>query len=315
MMAAFNHFSKKIQLGIFLLLGFFLQACSPSFSVKNKVQQATEANQTAATYNDYIISEAHPERLFEQMHQRGATDADSRELCEVLQNLSKVQLSLFEEEIKKTENEVLVSGCKSKLIEDLNNYFSEQVNQLVQISNNSSSTKFSNKVLYRDTSQGYRALTGDVGPKELVLTFDDGPSPEYSEKILKALDDVNAKAIFFQLGKSVEAHPEITRKIGQAGHAVGSHSYSHKCLASSSACRRTNGFALNFDQAVEEIRRGHQSVLKALGWVMPFFRFPYGESSPELSAYLRKNGIAEFYWKVDSNDWRAQSLVQLLEKT
>ena len=63
--------------------------------------------------------------------------------------------------------------------------------------------------------------------KEVYLTFDDGPNPETTPKLLKLLDRYNAKATFFCLGENVEAYPELYQSILDQGHAVGNHSYSH----------------------------------------------------------------------------------------
>lgn len=64
-------------------------------------------------------------------------------------------------------------------------------------------------------------------PGTIFLTFDDGPTPEVTEWVLDTLDRYDAKATFFCLGKNVDLHPEIFRKIKARGHAVGNHSYSH----------------------------------------------------------------------------------------
>ncbi|MEN0058884.1 MAG: polysaccharide deacetylase family protein, partial [Bdellovibrio sp.] len=95
---------------------------------------------------------------------------------------------------------------------------------------------------------------------------------------------------------------------------VGSHSVTHPCLGGSSSCRRANGRVYSYSQAVSEIQGGHQAVYDVLGWVDPFFRFPYGESSPELKNYLRQAQVAEFFWSIDSEDWKATSNRQLLDK-
>jgi len=63
--------------------------------------------------------------------------------------------------------------------------------------------------------------------KTLYLTFDDGPTPEITDEVLKILNDYKAMATFFCLGRNVERHPEIYGRIVEAGHAVGNHTYSH----------------------------------------------------------------------------------------
>ncbi|MCK4345957.1 MAG: polysaccharide deacetylase family protein, partial [Bacteroidales bacterium] len=62
---------------------------------------------------------------------------------------------------------------------------------------------------------------------KVFLTFDDGPDPEVTPWVLDLLNQYNAKATFFCLGKNVERHPDIFQRIKDEGHAVGNHSYSH----------------------------------------------------------------------------------------
>ena len=72
---------------------------------------------------------------------------------------------------------------------------------------------------------------------EVALTFDDGPDPRYTPAVLDLLKRWNARATFFVLGKEVEAHPDLARRIVAEGHAIGSHGYSHTPLAFLSASR------------------------------------------------------------------------------
>ena len=65
-------------------------------------------------------------------------------------------------------------------------------------------------------------------PEGVFLTFDDGPTPGITEWILAMLEKYDAKATFFVLGKNVEAYPDLFRRIVDAGHKVGNHTYSHR---------------------------------------------------------------------------------------
>src|SRR5271165_7340723 len=62
---------------------------------------------------------------------------------------------------------------------------------------------------------------------EVVLTFDDGPLPPYTTRVLDILDSECVKATFFLVGQMAKAHPEVVRRIHQAGHSIGTHSYTH----------------------------------------------------------------------------------------
>jgi peptidoglycan/xylan/chitin deacetylase (PgdA/CDA1 family) len=138
----------------------------------------------------------------------------------------------------------------------------------------------------------------------------------YTPSILRSLKEVNAKAVFFALGKAVRANPEALKMVAADGHTVGSHSVTHKCIGTRPNCKGSNGGrVMTFAEASAEVRGGHQAVYDTLGFVDPFFRFPFGESSPELKNYLKESSTGEFYWSIDSNDWKAQSNEEMMRNT
>jgi len=132
-----------------------------------------------------------------------------------------------------------------------------------------------------------------LGPKEVVLTFDDGPMPWITKSILDTLDRFCTKATFFPVGRMAIAYPATLRDVLARGHTVGSHTWSHpKNLA-----------LLQSARAVDEIERGIAAVALAAGQpVAPFFRFPGLNDSVSLLAYLQQRGIATFTVDVVSND-------------
>jgi peptidoglycan-N-acetylglucosamine deacetylase len=75
----------------------------------------------------------------------------------------------------------------------------------------------------------YPGLTWNIPGRDrvLYLTFDDGPTPDITDRVLHILAASNARATFFCIGRNAERHPEILRRIRDAGHAVGNHTYSH----------------------------------------------------------------------------------------
>jgi len=75
----------------------------------------------------------------------------------------------------------------------------------------------------------YPGLTWNIpaGDRVLYLTFDDGPTPDVTGRVLSMLEEANARATFFCIGRNVERNPEILQRILNAGHAVGNHTYSH----------------------------------------------------------------------------------------
>ncbi len=134
--------------------------------------------------------------------------------------------------------------------------------------------------------------------KEVVLTFDDGPWPENTPMVLKALTDNCSKATFFEIGEHATWHPEITRMLIAAGMTVGSHTWSHKDLA-------RNPYAKDIEKAKDEIEMGVSAVHMAAGApIAPFFRFPDLQQPAEIIAYLGTRSIATFSTDIDSFDFK-----------
>lgn len=297
-----------------LLLG--LAGCGNP--VSHQLQNSVVANKTAASLAEWEASPSNPEVLFAQWREEASRDAKAqallqKQICEKLQSLDGLSLTVFEQAINEEINRPLVADCKKDLLAQLDRHYAAERSLMPNVAND---FQFPTNIQKRDVSRGYYARAGDVGFKEIILSFDDGPSAEHSPSILKSLKEVNAKAHFFELGKNVRVHPEITKMIAADGHAIGSHSISHRCIAPTPVCQRlTHGNLLSFDEAVAEIKGGHQAVFDVLGWVEPFFRFPYGEDSSELRNFLNANSTGQFAWNVDSEDWRAQTNDEILKKT
>jgi peptidoglycan/xylan/chitin deacetylase (PgdA/CDA1 family) len=142
--------------------------------------------------------------------------------------------------------------------------------------------------------------------KEVVLTFDDGPWPENTPAVLKALADNCLKATFFEIGEHATWHPEITKQVIEAGMTVGSHTWSHKDLAK-------NPYAKDIELAKAEIEMGVSAVhMAANAPIAPFFRFPDLQQPPELLAYLAERNIATFSTDIDSRDFKMNKPEQVI---
>jgi len=139
---------------------------------------------------------------------------------------------------------------------------------------------------------------------EVVLTFDDGPWPGNTERVLKALADQCTHAIFFPIGEHAGWHPEILKEVIAAGHTVGSHTWSHKDLTK-----------LSFDDAKAEIEKGIAAVSIAAGNkpIVPFFRFPALRNPPEIVKYLGTRNIAIFSTDWDSFDFKIRHPDQVIK--
>ena len=133
---------------------------------------------------------------------------------------------------------------------------------------------------------------------EVVLTFDDGPLPKYSNQILQILADQCIKATFFTIGQQARANPEGVRKLIAAGHTVGTHSQNHPLTFRK----------MSYDQAKQEMDQGIASVTAALTdpatQLAPFFRIPGLERAGPVEDYAASMGIQ--VWSADfvADDWR-----------
>jgi peptidoglycan/xylan/chitin deacetylase (PgdA/CDA1 family) len=132
-----------------------------------------------------------------------------------------------------------------------------------------------------------------AGQKVLALTIDDGPDPEWTPKVLEVLREHHVTATFFMIGSSAAAHPDVVRSVAAGGHAIASHTWSHRNLPRlSPAAART------------EIERGLDAVTSAAGGVRPsLFRAPYGNWSPVVFAACAELAQRPIAWDVDPRDW------------
>jgi peptidoglycan/xylan/chitin deacetylase (PgdA/CDA1 family) len=132
---------------------------------------------------------------------------------------------------------------------------------------------------------------------EVVLTFDDGPHPEFTRQILDALAAQCTKATFFTVGRMLKNFPDVARQEQAEGHTVGTHTYTHRNLAGASNAQAEQQIESTFNIAQATLPEG----------VAPFFRFPYLSDPKRVRDYLAKRNIAVFGIDVDSFDWRVRT--------
>jgi peptidoglycan/xylan/chitin deacetylase (PgdA/CDA1 family) len=143
---------------------------------------------------------------------------------------------------------------------------------------------------------------------EVVLTFDDGPWPPTTQRVLAALAHECVRATFFLIGKPASEHPGLVRRIAAEGHTVGHHTWLHRSL-----------MRIPPDETTEEIDHGIAAVEMALHGVAsstpttPFFRFPGFESTPATLELLQSRGIAVFGADLWAGDWKPMTPKQELK--
>lgn len=143
---------------------------------------------------------------------------------------------------------------------------------------------------------------------EVVLTFDDGPWPPTTPKVLDALAHECVLATFFLIGKPASEHPELVRRIAAEGHSIGHHTWTHFDLAH---MPRKNAFHQIEDgiAAVEKALHGAAAEVPST----PFFRFPNFDMTPATLNLLRSRGIVVFGTDLLANDWDRMAPTQELK--
>lgn len=132
--------------------------------------------------------------------------------------------------------------------------------------------------------------------KKIYLTFDDGPTPEITNWVLNQLEQYNAKATFFCIGKNIAANPEIFNQILEKGHSIGNHTYNH-----------LNGWKTTSQEYLENIEACETAILNLKSEIKDLkskiFRPPYGKVKVAQAKKLRQQGYKIIMWDVLSADF------------
>jgi peptidoglycan/xylan/chitin deacetylase (PgdA/CDA1 family) len=138
----------------------------------------------------------------------------------------------------------------------------------------------------------------------IALTFDDGPNPAVTPRLLDLLDRYNARATFFLIGRHVRACPELAAEIAARGHVVGNHTETHPRLTWCSAQRTLN-----------ELQRCQQAVEQATSRACRWMRPPYGARGPQSAGAVRAAGLeGVVMWSVWARDWKPQPAARVIER-
>src|SRR5579862_8053601 len=134
------------------------------------------------------------------------------------------------------------------------------------------------------------------GPAAVAITFDDGPHPEGTPKMLEVLAEFEVKATFFLVGEQVVKRPALARQIVAQGHTVGLHGYIHRPHPTRKA-----------DAMLDDFERGAYAIADATGVEPRLHRPPYGIYSPATLRIARERGLQPLLWSKWGKDWRKMS--------
>ncbi|GEP43151.1 hypothetical protein BGE01nite_24420 [Brevifollis gellanilyticus] len=134
----------------------------------------------------------------------------------------------------------------------------------------------------------------ELQPPAIALTFDDGPHPDFTPKLLDILKKENIKVTFFLVGRCVNAYPNVVKRMVDEGHEIASHSWSHPLLTSLG------------DQSLDsQMQRTHDAIIKACGVTPTLYRPPYGATRISQRKFIHdKFGYLAILWDVDPLDWQ-----------
>jgi peptidoglycan/xylan/chitin deacetylase (PgdA/CDA1 family) len=141
-----------------------------------------------------------------------------------------------------------------------------------------------------------RTLIAPARPGELALTFDDGPNPACTARLLDILAQHGVHATFFLIGSFAHQLPDLVRRIVAAGHLIGNHSWSHPDLALTAA-RRVD----------EELTRTRDTLQQITGAPIRYFRPPFGARRPHVLRMATQLGMEPVTWNAMTNDWSEPS--------
>jgi peptidoglycan/xylan/chitin deacetylase (PgdA/CDA1 family) len=144
-------------------------------------------------------------------------------------------------------------------------------------------------------------LRGPTGGNRVALTFDDGPTPGVTDRILDELKQRGLHATFFMIGERVAAAPDLARRVLAEGHDVANHTNTHPKLSD-----------LSNAQAAREIQQAQDIFVEVLNHRPEWFRPPYGELRADQTQLVHDLGMRIVMWSVDPRDWSQPGEDQIL---
>ncbi|HKW94952.1 MAG TPA: polysaccharide deacetylase family protein [Methylomirabilota bacterium] len=137
------------------------------------------------------------------------------------------------------------------------------------------------------------AWRGPASRHAVALTFDDGPDPDWTPRVLEILERADVRGTFFLIGRRAQREPALARRIAEAGHDLGNHTWSHRSF-----------WRCGPSETEWEIRDGHVAIAAAAGAEPRFFRPPWGKTNLAMFGALRRLGTPCVFWSVQPESRR-----------
>ena len=142
---------------------------------------------------------------------------------------------------------------------------------------------------------------GPTRANEVALTFDDGPNVTSTLRIMKILDAAGVKGTFFEVGKAIDAEPQITRALDGHGQLLGNHSYEHDQWRW-------------LDPRYPELERTQKAFRRAIGVCPAYYRPPHGDRTPFIAHVVNDHHMRIIMWNVSAGDWAEKSAATIARR-
>jgi len=146
--------------------------------------------------------------------------------------------------------------------------------------------------------------TGNKKYPYIALTFDDGPNPQYTPKLLDILKEHDVKASFFVVGKNAKRYPHILHRIHSEGHVTGCHSFSHR-----------HAWLLSPINTFRDLKRVYKILEDELKQPPRWYRPPWGMFNLFSLMAAKKLGLTTAYWSIEAQDWESKTTPQHIYNT
>lgn len=157
--------------------------------------------------------------------------------------------------------------------------------------------KVCNRSRFRQTAG---AASVAVERPKVALTFDDGPHPYLTDRLLDGLKERDTKATFFMLGENVEGNEKTVKRVAAEGHLIGNHSYTHPEF-----------YTMNPDEICAEVSKTYNLVYELTGKETEFVRPPYGEWKDSYGCSL---DMIPVMWTIDTEDWKTTNVDAIVNR-
>lgn len=135
--------------------------------------------------------------------------------------------------------------------------------------------------------------------KVIALTFDDGPHPDYTKKLLEGLKKRDVKVTFFLIGKSIDGNEDLVKQMKSDGHLIGNHGHDHVIFTKEHS-----------DEVCQEVNQTNQKIFEITGEMPTYVRPPFGNWNEKLECIVPMTVV---FWDVDTLDWKTQNKNQIVQ--